>query len=163
MAGKNKKKTKDLIDGTVAVNRRARFDYDVQETIEAGIVLTGTEVKSLRTNGASLSEAYAGLKDGEIYLINVQIGEYPNAPKAFQHEPKRPRKLLLHRRERDRLIGAIKRDGMTLVPVSLYFNKRGICKLQLGIAKGKREIDKRETIKERDWQRRKGNLLREAG
>ncbi len=163
MAGKNKKKKKDLTGGTVAMNRRARFDYAIEETIEAGIVLTGTEVKSLRISGASLNEAYAGLKDGELYLFNVHISEYPNAPKAFQHDPKRLRKLLVHRRERDKLIGAIKRDGMTLVPLSMFFNHRGICKLSLGLAKGKKAVDKRETIKERDWQRRKGNLLREAG
>ncbi len=162
MSGKNKKNKKDLGDGTIAINRRARYDYDIQSSIEAGIVLTGTEVKSLRHNGASLNESHAGLKDGDIHLFNVQIAEYPNAPKAFQHEPKRIRKLLLHKRERDKLIGAIKRDGMTLIPVSIYFNKRGLCKLQLGLAKGKREIDKRETIKERDWARRKGNLMREA-
>jgi len=163
MTGKNKGKNKNLTGGTVATNRRARFDYEILETIEAGIVLTGTEVKSLRTNGASLNEAYAGLKDGELYLFNVQIAVYPNAPAAFQHEPKRFRKLLVHKKQRDKLIGAIKRDGMTLVPISLFFNDRGICKLSLGLAKGKKEHDKRETIKERDWQRRKGQLIREAG
>ena len=163
MAGKNKGKNKNLMDGTVAVNRRARFDYEILETIEAGLVLMGTEVKALRNNGASLNEAYAGIKDGELYLFNVQIAEYPNAPRAFQHEPKRLRKLLVHKKERDKLIGAIKRDGMTLVPLSLFFNGRGLCKLSLGLAKGKKAHDKRETIKERDWQRRKGQLLREAG
>ncbi|RVU34844.1 SsrA-binding protein SmpB [Hwanghaeella grinnelliae] len=163
MAGKNKGKGRALSSGTVAMNRRARFDYEILETIEAGLVLTGTEVKALRISGASLNEAYAGIKDGELYLFNVHIPEYPNAPVAFQHEPKRLRKLLVHKKQRDKLIGAIKRDGMTLVPVSLFFNHRGLCKLSLGLAKGKKAHDKRETIKERDWNRRKGQLLREAG
>lgn len=162
MAGKNRKK-KGLIDGVVAVNRRARHDYAIEETLEAGIVLSGTEVKALRISGASLGEAHAGIREGELYLFNVHIPEYPHAPKMVQHAPRRPRKLLVHRRERNRLIGAIKREGMTLVPLRLYFNNRGICKLALGLAKGKREIDKRQTIKERDWKRRQGRLLREAG
>ncbi len=152
-----------MSDGLVAVNRRARFDYAVEETLEAGLVLTGTEVKSLRHGGSSLGEAYAGLKAGELFLFNVQIPVYENAPKAFQHEPKRPRKLLVKKRERDKLIGAIKRDGMTLIPLRMYFNVRGLCKLQLGLAKGKKTVDKRQTIKDRDWQRRKGRLMREAG
>ena len=103
------------------------------------------------------------MKNSELYLFNVQIPVYQNAPKAFQHEPKRPRKLLVKKRERDKLIGAIKRDGMTLIPLRMYFNDRGLCKLQLGLAKGKKTVDKRQTIKDRDWQRRKGRLMREAG
>lgn len=157
------KKSKVLSTGTVAVNRRARFDYAIEEEIEAGIVLTGSEVKALRLGTVNLSDAYAGPKDGDIYLFNVHIGEYANAPKAFQHESKRPRKLLLHKKEVNRLLGAVKREGLTLIPMSLYFNGRGIAKLKLGLAKGKKTVDKRESIKQRDWDRRKGRLLREQG
>lgn len=166
MAGKNKnanKKAALLETGTVARNRRARHDYAIEEEFEAGIVLTGTEVKSLRNGTCSLSDAYAGPKDGEIWLFNVYIGEYSHAHKKQQHEPKRPRKLLLHKRERNKLLGAVKRDGMTLVPLSLYFNKRGILKLSIGLAKGKSTVDKRESIKERDWKRKQGRLMRDLG
>lgn len=163
MAAKKKSGSALTSTGTVAVNRRATFDFAVEEEIEAGLVLTGTEVKSLRSGRVSLTEAYAGEKNGDIVLFNVQIGEYPNAPPKFQHEPKRPRKLLLHKRERDRLIGAVKKEGYTLIPLRLYFNNRGIAKLALGLAKGKRKVDKRETIKERDWQRRKAKVLKEYG
>lgn len=161
MAGKNRGKNKNLGDGTIAVNRKAHFNYSIEETVEAGLVLAGTEVKSLRNGGSSLGEAYAGLKQSELFLFNVQIPVYENAPKAFQHEPKRPRKLLVKKRERDKLIGAIKRDGMTLIPLRLYFNNRGICKLALGLAKGKKTVDKRETIKERDWKRRQSRTLKD--
>ena len=165
MAGKNKNKNKKAKyeTGTVAVNRRARYDYAIEETIEAGVVLSGTEVKSLRTGTVSLSDAYAGPKGGELYIFNVHIPEYPNAPAKFQHEPKRPRKLLVHRKELAHLIGSVKRDGVTLVPMSLYFNSRGILKLSLGLGKGKKSIDKRDTIKDRDWQRKKGRLMRDLG
>ncbi|MCR9219705.1 MAG: SsrA-binding protein SmpB [Alphaproteobacteria bacterium] len=149
--------------GTIAVNRRAKFDYAIEEEVEAGLVLTGTEVKSLRRGTVNLSDAYAGPKDGELFLFNLHIGEYPNAPQKFQHEPKRPRKLLLHKRERDRLLGAQKQGGYTLIPLRLYFNNRGICKLALGLGKGKRAVDKRQTIKEREWQRKKASVMKEYG
>jgi SsrA-binding protein len=143
-----------------AQNRKARHDYFIEETIEAGIVLRGTEVKSLRAGGASIAESYAGPQEGELYLHNAHIPEYAGA-KHFTHEPKRSRKLLLRRREVSRLIGAVQRAGVTLIPLSLYFNDRGIAKVQLGLAKGKRKLDKRETEKQRDWQRDKARLMRE--
>ncbi len=145
---------------TVAQNRRARHDYFIEDTVEAGLVLTGSEVKSLRQNRGSINEAYAGEQNGEIWLINAHIPEYRGAS-HFGHEPRRPRKLLLHRRELNRLLGSIRREGYTLIPLSLYFNRRGIAKLQLGLAKGKRKVDKRQSIKERDWARSKARLLRE--
>jgi SsrA-binding protein len=146
----------------VAQNRRARRDYIIEETLEAGLLLTGTEVKSLRGGKVSLSESYAGPKDGDLYLLNCTIDEYPNS-RHFTHEPRRPRKLLVHRRERDRLLGAVKRDGVTLVPLKIYFNKRGLAKLELGLAKGRKKHDKRELEKTRDWQRQKARVLRDRG
>jgi SsrA-binding protein len=125
-----------------------------------GLVLRGTEVKSLRQGRASIAEAYAGDQGGELYLLNANIPIY-EAASRFNHEPKRPRKLLVHSRERDRLLGLIRREGYTLVPLRLYFNARGIAKVELGIARGKRKIDKRETEKKRDWQREKARLMRE--
>lgn len=144
----------------VAQNRKARHNYFIEESLEAGLALQGTEVKSLRQGRASIIEAYAAEQDGEIYLLNAQIPKY-EAANRFNHEPKRPRKLLLHRREANRLIGLTKREGYTLVPLRLYFNERGIAKLELGLAKGKRQVDKRETEKKRDWQREKARLMRE--
>ncbi len=157
------KKKKGMPPGQViAQNRRARFDYFIDDNIEAGIMLLGSEVKSLRGGKASIQEAYAGEMEGELYLFNAHIPEYSHA--GYQsHEPRRPRKLLVHRRERDRLLGAVKRQGVTLVPVSLYFNKRGIAKLDIGLARGKRQHDKRETSKQRDWQREKARVMREKG
>lgn len=143
----------------VAQNRRARFDYSIQDTVEAGIVLFGTEVKSLRRGGASITESYASDQGGELYLLNAHIAPYESG-KTFGHEPRRPRKLLLHRREIDKLTGAIRREGMTLVPLSIYFNHRGQAKIALGLAKGRRKADQREAIKDRDWQRQKSRLLR---
>lgn len=145
-----------------AQNRKARHDFFIEDTLEAGIVLLGTEVKSLRAGGASIAESYAGPMHGEIFLFNAHIPEY-KAAKHFGHEPKRPRKLLLRGREVSRLLGAVQRAGVTLVPLSLYFNARGIAKVQLGLAKGKRKIDKRETEKTRDWQRDKARLMRQRG
>ncbi len=144
----------------VADNRKARHDYFIDETIEAGIMLTGTEVKSLREGRANIRESYATGKGGEIVLLNSHIAEY-RAGNRFNHEPRRPRKLLLHKREIARLIGAIQREGITLVPLSLYFNERGMVKVRLGIARGKRQYDKREVAKARDWERQKGRLLRQ--
>ena len=146
-----------------AQNRRARFDYFIDDTLEAGIILTGTEVKSLRSGRASINESYAGERDGELYLFNAYIPEYQLAGKFFQHEVRRPRKLLVHRRELGKLLQQIRRDGVTLVPMSVYFNPRGIAKVQIGVARGKRKADKRETSKERDWQRDKARLMRNRG
>ncbi len=145
----------------VAMNRRARFDYFITDSVEAGIVLTGTEVKSLRLGQASIQESYAGGKDGNLYLINAYIPEYKMAGVHLQHETHRPRQLLLHKREMNRLLGSIKREGVTLVPLGIFFNKRGIAKVEIGIAKGKHKVDKREAIKQRDWQRDKARIMRE--
>lgn len=146
-----------------AQNRRARFDYHIEDTVEAGIVLVGTEVKSLRTGQASIAEAFAREQDGELYLMNAHIPEYKQAHRLLQHEVKRPRKLLLHRKEMSKLMGSIKREGVTIVPLSVFFNPRGIAKVQLGLAKGKRKEDKREADKARDWQRDKARILRNRG
>ncbi len=143
-----------------AQNRRARFDYEILDTIEAGIVLSGTEVKALRAGQASINESYAGEKDGELYLINAYVPEY-KAANRFNHEPRRIRKLLVHRRQRDRLLGSIKREGVTLVPLSIYFNERGIAKVELGLGKGRKKADKREHLKKEDWKRDKARLMRE--
>ncbi|MGB8274954.1 MAG: SsrA-binding protein SmpB [Alphaproteobacteria bacterium] len=144
----------------VAQNRRARYDFAIEETLEAGVVLTGTEVKSLRLGRASIGESYAADQGGEIYLINANIPEYPPAGR-FNHEPKRPRKLLLHRRQMGKLISAVRREGYTLVPLSLYFDPRGRAKVELGVARGKKKHDKRAAEKEREWQRQKSRLRRE--
>ncbi|HZP08452.1 SsrA-binding protein SmpB [Methyloceanibacter sp.] len=146
----------------VAENRKARFNYDIEEKLEAGIQLTGSEVKSLRTGKANIAESYASDEGGEIYLINAHIAEYAQA-RRDGHAPTRPRKLLLHKREIEKLLGAIQRQGMTLVPLKLYFNARGIAKVELGLARGKKIHDKRDTEKKRDWERQKGRLMREKG
>lgn len=148
---------------TAATNRRARHNYFIEETIEAGIMLTGTEVKSLRAGRASIAEAYAAEQRGEMYLLNAHIPEYNHAPKAANHEPVRARKLLLRRREIARLLGAVQQKGKTLVPLSITFNKRGMAKVQLGLATGKHQYDKRQTIKDRDWGRQQARLMREKG
>lgn len=147
---------------TVARNRKARFNYFIDDTIEAGLSLTGSEVKSLREGRASIQEAYAAEEGGEIMLINAHIPEYGPANR-FNHVPKRPRKLLLHKKEISKLIGSIQREGMTLIPLAIYFNRRGIAKLSLGLARGKKQYDKRRTERDRDWQRDKARLLRERG
>jgi SsrA-binding protein len=146
----------------VAENRKARFNYDIEEKLEAGIVLTGSEVKSLRAGKANIAESYASDEGGELYLINAHIAEYPGAAREG-HEPTRHRKLLLHKKEMGRLLGAIRRQGMALVPLRLYFNARGLAKLQLGLGRGKKLHDKRETEKKRDWERQKARLMREKG
>jgi SsrA-binding protein len=145
----------------VAQNRRARFNYEIQDTLEVGLLLVGSEVKVLRQGLATIAEAYATDRAGEIYLLNANIPIYPSA--HFNHEPRRPRKLLLRRREINRLIGAIKREGVTLVPLGIFFNPRGRAKLELGLAKGRRKADKREVLKTRDWQRDKARVMRERG
>jgi SsrA-binding protein len=158
----NQVRKADPNNKTVAENRKARFSYEVLDTIEAGLVLTGTEVKSLRQGQANIQEAYASLEGGEFWLINSYLPEYLQANR-FNHEPKRPRKLLLHRKQINKLMGAVDREGMTLIPLKLYFNERGRAKLLLAIAKGKKLHDKRETEKKRDWGREKGRLMRARG
>lgn len=145
-----------------ADNRRAKFDYHVEDTYEAGLALQGTEVKALRAGEASIKESYAEVRDGEVWLINANIPEYSHGNR-LNHEPRRPRKLLLHAREIDRLFGAVERKGMTLVPMSIYFNRTGRAKVELALAKGKQTHDKRQTVKDRDWKRDKARLMREKG
>ncbi len=142
----------------VARNRRARHDYFIEDTLEAGLILTGTEVKSLRRGKGSIAEAYVMDQGGELYLEGAHIADY-EAASRFNHPPRRRRKLLLHRREMNRLIGQIRREGFTLVPLEIYFNQRGIAKLRIGLARGKRKVDKRQATKERDWKRQKARLL----
>jgi SsrA-binding protein len=146
----------------VADNRKARFHYQIGEIFEAGIALTGTEVKSLRNGKATIAESYAGTRDGEIWLYNANIPEYLQASR-FNHAPKRPRKLLLHKRQISKLIGAVEREGMTLVPLKLYFNPKGRAKIEIALARGKKLHDKRETEKRRSWERERGRLLRQKG
>lgn len=146
----------------VAENRRARFDYQIEDVLEAGLLLTGTEVKALREGQANIAESYASPEDGEVWLINANIPEY-SAGNRENHQPKRKRKLLLRRREIERLVAAVERKGFTLAPLRLYFNDRGIAKLELGLARGKKNADKRETVKDRDWNRQKQRLLRDRG
>jgi SsrA-binding protein len=143
-------------------NRRARFDYEILETFEAGIALEGPEVKSLRQGRGNLQDAYASVDRGELYLVNAYIPEYLEANR-FNHETRRPRKLLLHRREIDRLAGGVLRDGLTIVPLRLFFNPRGRAKAEIALARGKKLHDKRETEKQRSWAREKSRLLRERG
>src|ERR1700755_542609 len=151
-------------DGTkiIADNRKARYAYAIEDSLEAGIMLVGSEVKSLRGGKSTISESYAQAKDGELFLVNAYIPEYTQASR-FNHEPKRVRKLLVHKREAAKLAAAIQREGMTLVPLKMYFNAKGKAKVELGIAKGKKLHDKRETEKQRDWQRDKARLLRDKG
>ena len=146
----------------VAENRRARFDYAVESVYEAGLVLTGTEVKSLRSGAGTIAESYADIQDGAVMLINANIPEFSHGNR-FNHEAKRPRKLLLHAREVNKLHGAVAREGMTLVPLSVYFNGQGRAKVELALAKGRKAPDKREYIKEREWKKEAGRLLRERG
>ena len=144
----------------VADNRRARFNYQIGETFEAGIALTGTEVKSLRTGRATIAESYADAKNGEIWLINANIPEYLQSAAFFNHAPKRPRKLLLHKRQIHKLAIAVEREGMTLVPLHLFFNEKGRAKIDIALGRGKKLHDKREAEKKRSWDREKGRLLR---
>jgi len=146
----------------VAENRKARFNYDIVEKLEAGIQLTGSEVKSLRAGKANIADSYAASEGGELYLVNAHIAEYVQAGRNG-HAPTRPRKLLLHRKEIGRLAGAIQREGMTVVPLKLYFNEKGRAKLELALARGKKLHDKRETLKKRSWERERGRLMRTKG
>ena len=144
----------------VADNRKARFNYEIGEVVEAGIALTGTEVKSLRTGRATIAEAYADAKGGEIWLINANIPEYLQSANFFNHAPKRPRKLLLHKRQIHELAIAVEREGMTIIPLRLFFNEKGRAKIDIAVGRGKKLHDKRETEKKRSWDREKGRLLR---
>lgn len=155
-------KAKGNKSNIVAENRKARFHYEIVDSLEAGMVLTGTEVKSLREGRATIAESYATEEDGEIWLINSFVPEYLQANR-FNHAPKRRRKLLVHKKQLNRLAGAVQRDGMTLVPLKIYFNESGMAKLELAVAKGKNAPDKRETIKERDWNRQKQRVMKDAG
>jgi len=146
----------------IAENRKARFNYYIEDRLEAGIVLTGSEVKSLREGRANIGEAYAAEDGGELYLVNAHIPQYAPANR-FNHEPLRKRKILLKKREMQKLTGLSERAGYTLVPLKLYFNDRGIAKLELGVAKGKKAPDKRDTIKAREWQREQGRLIKQRG
>jgi SsrA-binding protein len=157
------KKKKDNSNGRlIADNRKARYNYDFLESFEAGLVLTGTEVKSLRNGKANIAESYATEENGEIWLINSNIPEYLEGNR-HNHNPKRPRKLLLNKKQMHKLINAVNREGMTLVPNRLYFNERGLAKLQIVLARGRKVHDKRRVVKERDWKREQGRLLREKG
>lgn len=162
MASKKKDKKSGLLSTnvTVAENRRARFEYSLEDKFEAGIMLTGSEVKSLRTGQCSINEAYVGPQRGEIWLFNANIAEYKQAHADRQHEPKRRRKLLLSKREMNKILGATQREGYTVVPLRLFFNGRGLAKLEIALGKGKKLHDKRESTKKRDWGRQKSRLLR---
>ena len=151
-----------LPEKLIAENRRARFDYFLEDKFEAGISLTGTEVKALRMGRANIAESYAATEGREIVLVNAYIPEYGPANR-FNHEPRRPRKLLLHRKQIDKLLAAVQRDGRTLIPTRLYFDEKGRAKLEIALAKGKKLHDKRETEKQRDWQRDKARLMRDKG
>ncbi|WP_374577951.1 SsrA-binding protein SmpB [Phenylobacterium sp.] len=147
---------------TIAENRRARYDYFLEEPFEAGLVLTGSEVKSLRTGRANIAESYVSVEGDEVVLINADIPPFAQANR-FNHEPRRHRKLLLHRKQLDRLIGAVQREGRTIIPTKLYWSDKGLAKLEIAVAKGKKLHDKREATAERDWQRDKARLLRDKG
>ncbi len=151
-------KKPDLDRNVVAQNRKARFDYFIEETFEAGLQLTGTEVKSLRGGRSTIAESYVTEDGGEAWLVNANIPLYASGNR-YNHEPKRPRKLLLHRGQINKLIGAIQREGRTVVPLQVYFNERGRAKIEIALAKGKQAHDKRQTIKDRDWQRQRSRLL----
>ena len=151
-------KKPELDRTVVAQNRKARFDYFIEETFEAGLQLTGTEVKSLRGGRSTIAESYVTETGGEAWLVNANIPLYASGNR-YNHEPKRPRKLLLHKAQISKLIGAIQREGRTVVPLQVYFNERGRAKIEIALAKGKQAHDKRQTIKDRDWQRQRSRLL----
>ncbi|MBR1946177.1 MAG: SsrA-binding protein SmpB [Alphaproteobacteria bacterium] len=153
------KKSTMISSGTVAKNRKAHFNYAIEETVEAGLILTGAEVKSLRLGRASINESYASAEKGELFLINANILEYGSIG-YVKHSATRPRKLLVHKKELKRLIGAVARKGYTLIPLELYFNARGIAKVKIGLGVGKNTVDRREDIKKRDWDREKRRLLK---
>ena len=146
----------------VADNRKARFNYEIVDTLEAGIALTGTEVKSLRQGKATIGEAYAGPSGNELFLFNAYIPEYLQANR-FNHETRRPRRLLLHKRQIDKFLGATQREGFTVIPLKIYFNEKGRAKVELGLGRGKKLHDKRETEKKRSWDRERARLMRDKG
>ena len=165
MSSKSGGAKKSAVSGGIVVkgdNRRARFDYELIETFEAGIELKGSEVKSLREGRTNLAEAYATMKKGELFLLNSNIPEYREANR-FNHDPKRPRKLLLHAKEIQKLSVGITREGLTIIPLKIFFNPRGRAKIDIALAKGKKLHDKRESIKDRDWNREKSRLMRDKG
>jgi len=155
-------KKKKTPDNVAAQNRKARHNYAIEDNFEAGLMLYGSEVKSLRAGHGSITEAYAAEQDGELYLLNSYIPEYAAASHS-NHEPRRPRKLLMHKREIEKMLAAVNRKGMSLVPLSIYFNERGIAKVNLGLGRGKQKSDKRADIKDRDWKRDKSRLMRGKG
>lgn len=154
MSGKKEESGK-----TIAINRKARYNYSIEEEIEAGLVLTGTEVKSLRDGKASINESYAAAKDEALWLLNATIAEYAGGNR-FNHDPRRPRKLLLHKKQMNKLLGRLKVKGVAVVPLSLYFNGRGLAKVKLGIATGRKEYEKRDVIKKREWKKDQGRIMR---
>ncbi len=160
---KAEKKKSLITTGIAAQNRKARYDYKIGDTVEAGIMLVGPEVKSLRSGRATLQEAYAAEREGELFLLNLYIPEWQAGSHVAKFEPRRPRKLLLHRTQMRELISAIDRDGATLVPLDIHFNERGMAKINLGLAEGKKKHDKRQAIAARDWQRDKARLMRDRG
>lgn len=160
MAKKDKKHQLLSTDVTISDNRKAHFEYFLTDNVEAGIMLTGSEVKSLRHGQCGLQESHIAPKRGELWLLNAHIPEYKQAGPHLQHAPRRPRKLLLHAKQIHKLMGAAQRDGYTIVPTRIYFNEKGVAKLEIALAKGKKDYDKRETIKERDWNRQKQRVLR---
>lgn len=162
MAKAARKKSSLISHGIAAQNRKARYNYAVKETVEAGIILCGPEVKSLRMGRATLTEAWAGERNGELYLFNAYIPEYQGGVLS-RFEPRAPRKLLVHRKQMRQLIGAVTRDGQTLVPLDIHFNERGIAKVELALAEGKNKADKRQAVAARDWQRDKARLMRDRG
>ncbi len=164
MAPKKKSKS-GLIstDKVVADNKRAKFDYALEDFLEVGIMLTGTEVKSLRHGQGMIAESHVGEKDGALHLLNAHISEYQQASPHLQHEPRRPRKLLMKKRQMDKFMGAVARQGYTVIPTKLYFDKRGMVKLEIALGKGKKQHDKRQTEKNRDWSRDKQRIMREKG
>jgi SsrA-binding protein len=162
MAAKATKTPEKIVRKIAADNRKARFNYEIGEVFEAGVALTGSEVKSLRAGKATIAESYADARDGEIWLVNSNIPEYRQANR-LNHTPKRPRKLLLHKRQINKLIGAVEREGMTLVPLKVFFNDRGRAKVEIALARGKKLHDKRETEKKRTWDRERARLMRDKG
>jgi SsrA-binding protein len=162
MASPPRKKSSLISHGIAAQNRKARYNYAVKDTIEAGLMLLGPEVKSLRLGRATLTEAWAGEREGELYLFNAYIPEYQGGVLS-RFEPRAPRKLLVKRKEMRRLLSAVARDGQTLVPLDIHFNERGIAKVQLALAEGRNKSDKRQAVAARDWQRDKARLMREKG